>query len=173
MKSSILFLLLVLSYGFTAQASPLKANASSISITPPISMKYPLGGYGERMNKPAEAVHDSIYAKALVLKKGDRKYAIITLDLLGLPNNVKTDLIKRLPGMGWNLENMMLLPSHSHGSLEMAALNSKNNLNNANLGIFQPELLEFVVNQLVTLVKAADQNYNSVKIGTGSATLRG
>jgi neutral ceramidase len=173
MKSSILFLLLALSCGFTAQASPLKANASSISITPPISMKYPLGGYGERMNKPAEAVHDSIYAKALVLKKGDRKYAIITLDLLGLPNNVKTDLIKRLPGMGWNLENMMLLPSHSHGSLEMAALNSKNNLNNANLGIFQPELLEFVVKQLVALVKVADQNYNSVKIGTGSATLEG
>ena len=113
-------------------------------------MRYPLGGYSERMTKPAEAVHDSIYAKALVLKKGDRKYAIITLDLLGLPNNVKTDLIKRLSGMGWDLENMMLLPSHSHGSLEMAALNSKNNLNNANLGIFQPELLEFVVNQLVT-----------------------
>ena len=27
----------------------------------------PLGGYGERMNRPAEGVHDRIFAKALVI----------------------------------------------------------------------------------------------------------
>ena len=75
--------------------------------------------------------------------------------------------------MGWSMENMMLLPSHSHGSLEMAALNSKNLLNNPNLGIFQPELLEFILKKLEVLVREVDKNYRSVKIATGSKMLEG
>jgi len=136
-------------------------------------MKYTLGGYGERMNKPAEAIYDHIWAKALALKKGDHKYVLITLDILGLPSNVKSDLVKRVSGLGWSMENIMLLPSHSHGSLEMAALNSKNLLNNPNLGIFQPELLAFLLDKLETLVREADRNYQSVKIGTESQILEG
>ena len=125
------------------------------------------------MNKPAEGIHDPIFAKALVTKMGSKKYMIITLDLLGIPSNVKSDLIKRIPGMGWSIENIMLLPSHSHGSLEMAALNSKNLLNNPNLGIFQPELLEFILKKLEILVREVDKNYQSVKIATGSKMLDG
>jgi len=166
-----LFLAFILS--FNSQGAHLAASVSSIDITPPIAMKYTLGGYGERMNKPAEAIHDHIWAKALALRMGTRKYMIITLDLLGLPENVKSDLLKRVPGMGWCMENMMLLPSHSHGSLEMASLNSKNQLNNPNLGIFQPELLAFLIDKLETLVKEADRNYQPVKIATGSRILDG
>jgi neutral ceramidase len=165
----LLFLTVCLgSYGVN-----LTANVASIDITPPLEMKYTLGGYGERMNKPATAIHDHIWAKALVVKKDDRKYTIITLDILGLPTNVKTDLIQRISAQGWTMENMMLLPSHSHGSLEMAALNSKNLLNSPNLGIFQPELLAFFIEKLEALVKNADKNYQEVKIGTGSRILEG
>jgi len=112
-------LVILLIAGLHSQGKNLTANVATISITPPLEMKYTLGGYGERMNRPAEAIHDPVLAKALVLKKEHHKYAIITLDLLGIPNNFKTDLIKRIADRGWNVENMMLLPSHSHGSFEM------------------------------------------------------
>jgi neutral ceramidase len=160
-------------FSLSAKGGSITAGVSSIDITPPLEMKYTLGGYGERMNKPAEAIHDHIWAKALVVKHGDKKYAIITLDVLGLPANVKPDLIKRISNLGWTAENMMLLPSHSHGSLEMEALNRKNQLNNPQLGIFQPELLEFLVSKLETLVKEAEKNDLPVKIGTGSKILEG
>jgi hypothetical protein len=172
----ILFLagvLLLLQQPSSGKTDPLKANVSVINITPPLSMKYTLGGYGERMNKPAISIHDSIFAKALVLQKNNRKYLVMTLDLLGLPSNVKVDLIKRVSGLGWKSENMMLLPSHSHGSLEMAALNNKNTLNIPQLGIYQPELLEFLLNKLELLVRSADTNYKEVKIGTGSKQIEG
>ncbi len=159
--------------GFSSKGSQLTASVSSIDITPPLEMKYTLGGYGERMNKPATGIHDPIMAKALSLKMGDKKYLLITLDLLGLPSNLKGDLVKRIPGMGWNIGNMMLLPSHSHGSLEMAALNSKNMLNNPNLGIFQPELLAFLLDRLESLIREADRNYKPVRIATGSQILEG
>ncbi len=166
-------LLLFLIVSLNSYGENLTAHVASIDITPPIEMKYTLGGYGERMNKPATAIHDHIWAKALVVKKDKRKYAIITLDILGLPTNVKSDLIQRISGLGWTMENVMLLPSHSHGSLEMAALNSKNLLNSPQLGLFQPELLAFLLDKLEALVKAADQNYQLVKIGTACQILEG
>lgn len=162
-----------LSISFPSKGQNLKASVSSVDITPPIEMKYALGGYGERMNKPAEAIHDRIWAKALALREGTRKYAIITLDILGLPSNVKSDLIKRVSGEGWSMKNIMLLPSHSHGSLEMAALNSKNILNSPQIGIFQPELLAFLLDKLEVLINDADRNYQPVKVGTGSRLIDG
>ena len=39
------------------------------------------------------------------------------------------------------------------------------------MGIFQPELLAFLIDKLETLVKEADRNYQSVKIATGSKIL--
>jgi neutral ceramidase len=175
MKKIILLavVLLFLLIQIRANSNSITANAAAVDITPPLEMKYTLGGYGERMNKPAEGIHDHIWAKALVLKKGNEKYAIVTIDILGLPSNVKTDLLKKIAGKGWSAENMMLLPSHSHGSLEMAAINSKNVFGVPQIGIFQPELLEFFIGKLEKLILEADQNYREVKIGTGSTQLQG
>jgi hypothetical protein len=164
----ILFLVVFISKG-----EIITANVASVDITPPLEMKYTLGGYGERMNKPAEGIHDPIMAKALALKSGDEKYLIITMDILGLPSNFKTDLLKRIEKNGWKAENLMLLPSHSHGSLEMAAINSKNVFGVPQIGIFQPELLSFLLDKLGKLVSEVDKNYREVKIGTGSAKFDG
>jgi len=168
--TSVLLLLVVC---YPLKGANLTASVSYVDITPPIDMQYALGGYGERMNKPAEAIHDRIWAKALAFSRGNQKYVIITLDILGLPSNVKSDLIKRISGDGWTNDNIILLPSHSHGSLEMAALNSKNLLNSPQIGIFQPELLEFLLDKLETLVKDVDCNYQPVKIGTESRLIEG
>jgi len=151
----------------------LTANVATVNITPPLEMKYTLGGYGERMNKPAEGIHDPIMAKALALKNGEVKYLIITMDILGLPSNFKTDLQRRIEKNGWKAENIMLLPSHSHGSLEMAAINSKNVFGVPQIGIFQPELLSLLLDKIEKLVAEADKNYREVKIGTGSAKFDG
>ena len=40
------------------------ANVARVDLTPPLEMKFALGGYGDRMNKPAIGVHDKIWAKA-------------------------------------------------------------------------------------------------------------
>jgi len=60
----------------TSSNKQLVGNVASIDLTPDLSMKFALGGYGSRMSKPAEAVHDRIWAKALVLKEVDKKYVI-------------------------------------------------------------------------------------------------
>ena len=149
------------------------ASVAKVDLTPPLEMKFALGGYGERMSKPAIGVHDKIWAKVVVLKKGNKKYAIITMDILGIPPNVKPQLLKALERKGWSEENIMLLPSHSHTSLEMAALNDKNNLNSPQIGIFQPKLLSFVISTLSKLMNEVDKNYQEVKIGTSRMLVEG
>lgn len=165
------FLMLVL--WIPANGTSLLANVVTADITPPAEMKFALGGYGDRMSQPAEGIHDPVFAKALVLKKDTLKYALVTLDLLGLPSNVKKDLVSRISAHGWNMDNLMLLPSHSHGSLEMAALNSRNLLNIPQIGIYQPELLAFIMDKLETLILEADRNHQPVKVGTKSRMIDG
>jgi len=154
-------------------ADTVKANVAVIKLTPPLEMGYSLGGYGARLSKPAEGIHDDIRGKALVLDNGIKKYAIITLDILGLPPNVKPRVIERLNNKEWTEENILFLPSHSHTSLEMFALNDKNIFDMAAIGIYQPRLLDFVVESLADLINSADQNLQPVKIGTSSKQISG
>jgi len=163
----ILAVFTTLSYGQSA----IKGNARSIVMTPPLEMEYTLGGYGARMSKPAEGIHDDIKAKILILDDGVKNFAIITMDILGFPPNIRPMIIKKLNDERWNEENILLLPSHSHTSLEMFAINDKNIFGMPSIGIYQPELLDFVVDNLVQLIRETDQNLVAIKIGTDQMTL--
>ena len=171
-KLKLVFLFLPL-VSFAYGQSILKGNAKEMILTPPLEMKYTLGGYGARMSEPAEAIHDNIKAKALVLDNGTKKYVIVTMDILGFPPNVRPMIVKKLESSGWTEENILLLPSHAHTSLEMFALNDKNIFGMPAIGIFQPELLEFVVDKLATLIEETDRNLKDVKVGTGQVVLEG
>lgn len=171
---TILSAMFLLSITSQAQSSVIKAQAKEIIITPPLEIGYTLGGYGARMSKPAEGIHDNIRAKALILDNGTKHYAVITMDVLGFPPNVKPQIIEKLNMKGrWTEKNVLLLPSHTHTSLEMFALNDKNIFNMPPIGIFQPKLLEFVVDKLAGLIREADKNLMAVKIGTKCRQLEG
>ena len=172
LKLGITFCILSL-ISVTGFAEQIRANVAAVILTPPLEIGYTLGGYGARMSKPAVGIHDNIKAKALVVEKDNKKYAIITLDILGLPPNVKPQVIERLNKKDWTEENIMFLPSHSHTSLEMFALNDKNIFGMPQIGIFQPELLEFVVHTLTELIVLADQDLQPVKIGTNRKQIEG
>ena len=151
----------------------LKANATKLELTPPLEMNFILGGYGARMSKPAEGIHDRIWVKALVLSDGQKKYCIVTMDIVAIPPNVKPMVIGNVKNFGWNAENVLFLPSHSHASLNMSALNNKNILNLSQIGIFHPELLEFVVKKLTKVITLAEKNLKPVAVGTGRSIVQG
>ncbi|MCC5927766.1 MAG: neutral/alkaline non-lysosomal ceramidase N-terminal domain-containing protein [Cyclobacteriaceae bacterium] len=173
MKHIIFFISLCIQTTMLTAQQGLKGNAASISITPPLEWQYTLGGYGARMSKPAEGIHDDIRAKALVLKDGDKKFVMITADILGFPPNVRPMLAKKLASQGWSEDHILLLPSHSHSSLEMFALNNKNVFNMPAIGIFQPQLLEFVLERLSTLIQQTESELADIKVGTAQMMLEG
>ncbi len=156
-----------------ARAAELKAGIARVDLTPPLELHAPLGGYGERMNRPAEGVHDRIFAKALVVSDGQQKFALVTVDIVGFPPAVKPALIERLAGGGWTKDQIMLLPSHSHTSIEMNAINPVNTFQVPQIGIHSPRLFDFVMERLVRVIEDAQRQLVPVSIGTSSISIDG
>lgn len=159
--------------GDVARAAELSAGVARVDITPPLELNAPLGGYGERMNRPAEGVHDRIFAKALVLSDGKQKFALLTADIVGFPPLVKPALIESLVADGWKKDQLMLLASHSHTSIEMNAINTANTFQVPQIGIFNQRVYEWLMPRLAQVVRDAEKNLVPVTVGTTSIELTG
>lgn len=170
---SIIFPSLVLT-AFVVAADALTAGVAVSNITPDTkALPVPLGGYGERQNKPATGVHDNLMCKALLLKQGDKKFALVTVDQLGIPRSLRDEVLKRVDGAGIGSDNLMLLASHSHGATEMNAMNRKNTFDNKAIGIFDERLLTFTADRIAEAIVNADKQYQPVRVGTASTKLEG
>ncbi len=155
-------------------ATELRAGVAIRDITPDTErLPVPLGGYGARENKPATGVHDSTLAKALVLRQGGRKVAVVTLDLLGIPRSLREEVLVRIQPAGFESENLILAASHSHASVEMNALNRRNTLGNRFIGIFDERLLLFTAERIAEAVLEADRTSETVRVGVASKQVHG
>jgi len=164
----VTFLILTIA-NLGAGASTLRAGVSRVNLTPPLEMKAALGGYGARMSKPATGEHDAIWAKALVLVQDERKFAVVTADVLAFPPGFKAAVLKRLATNGWSANQVLLLPSHSHTSIDMMALHPGNVFGIPQVGIFQKELFERTAGQLAKSIQEAQKNL--VSITAASSTI--
>ena len=150
----------------TAQAATLQGGAAAVDLTPPLEMKAALGGYGARMSKPAVGVHDKVWAKALVLVQGDRKFALVTADMLAFPPQFKAAVMERLTSEGWSSDQVMLLPSHTHTSFDMMALHPGNKFGIPQVGVFHKESFEHTAERLARAVREAGRKLTPVVAGT-------
>lgn len=177
MKRTLLLLGLVLICSATpesaASAAELKAGVAVIDITPPLELKSPLGGYGARMGRPAVGVHDRIFAKAIVFAEGTRKFAFVTADMLGFSPPFKGAVLDRLSAREWSAEQVILLASHSHTSIEMNAINPLNVYRVPQLGIHNPQLYELTVARFAQLIGEAEKQLIPVSVGTSSIRITG
>lgn len=154
-----------------AEASALQAGVAKVNLTPPLEMKTALGGYGARMSKPALGVHDTVWVKALVLARGERKFALVTADVLAFPPQFKAAVIERLSAEGWSASQIMLLPSHTHTSFDMMALHPGNKFGIPQIGLFHKELFDHTAEKLVTAIRLAGQKLTPVVAGSTTVSV--
>lgn len=90
-------------------------GVARVNITPahPVAT----AGYGKRKGDPYNAIHDSIYVRAMVIENGSERVALVAADLLIMPPTVTELLRKRLPEVGFSLDNTYLSATHSHNSI--------------------------------------------------------
>ena len=169
----LLAMFTVLCIAGSAVAGGLEAGVARVDLTPPDDLQASLGGYGERMSRPAEGVHDRVFAKTLVVSDGSKRFALVTADILAFPPPFKPALVERLSGAGWTSDQIMLLPSHSHTAIDMSAINPKNVFGVKQIGIYQPELLELVIARVEGVVLEASRELVPVVVGTSSRQLDG
>jgi hypothetical protein len=176
LKNSLLFwigLLWAVGGACPTRAAQLRAGAARADLTPPLEMKAALGGYGERMSKPATGIHDRVWAKALVLSNGTQRFAIVTADVLGFPPGFKDAVAQALATDRWQPDEILLLPSHSHTSIDMSALNPKNTLPIPQIGMFHRELYDRTIAKVAEAIREAAKQPVPATVGTASARLDG
>ena len=170
----LLWSIILLAFGSQSWAedtSPLNAGAARANLTPPLEMKAALGGYGARLSKPAIGVHDQVWAKALVLTRGEQRFALVTADVLAFPPQFKAAVMTRLAAEGWSADQVMLLPSHTHTSFDMMALHPGNTFGIPQVGVFHKELFEHTANQLARAIHEAGQKPRPVLAGSTTVSV--
>ncbi|MBX7208485.1 MAG: neutral/alkaline non-lysosomal ceramidase N-terminal domain-containing protein [Verrucomicrobiaceae bacterium] len=104
--------------GPAAAALVWKAGAASAKITPDGPMW--MAGYAAR-TKPSEGVELDLFAKALVVQDAmGAKFALVTLDLIGVPRNVRLAVAERVrKELGIDAAHLTLNASHTHSGPEL------------------------------------------------------
>jgi hypothetical protein len=120
-----------------------------------------MAGFGQ--NRKATAVHDPLKARAVVLRHGDRKVAIVALDLVGFfrPNVVRVR--DRLPGFTY----VLVCSTHQHEGPDTLGLWGPNPFTKG----VDPAYLKTVEEQAAKAVQAAGAAARPViaEIGTARA----
>lgn len=103
-----------------AAPKPLQAGVAVADITPPVGYRM-CGYFNERLST---GVLNPLHAKALVLRQGDRRAAMVFCDLIGLSDDVSRRAREQVEReIGIPADNVLLAATHSHtGPLYFDAL---------------------------------------------------
>ena len=137
------------------------------NLTPP----YPTAtaGYGKRMGKLYESVHDSIYIRTLVFDNGTNRVAVVSADLLIIPPTVTELLEKELPEIGFTLDNTYLGAIHTHNSIGNWGKGATTFL----YGSYNDSIVHFIVDKIKSSILRASQNLKPATLKAGTIPLDG
>jgi hypothetical protein len=93
------------------ETSPLQAGVATVDITP--NARLPMWGYSDR-TAPAEGVLDALRAKILVLVHGNRRVAIVTLDLGRTPEQADLAALAQTTAKRSQVSDLFVTASHTH-----------------------------------------------------------
>lgn len=171
-----------------AQAEPtLFAGSGQADITPPKSGYY-LGGW-TRADRRAEGQQSRLFAKAIVMQRGDRKVALVTVDLFMVPGGMQRHVTEALADRGLRADNVLMSATHTHAgpggfanypTLNTAAPNLTMVLTSptALASLLVPvradvQLYTFLVTQIAAAIRAADDDLAPAVAGWGDEQLVG
>lgn len=138
MRGSYVLVLLLVAGCAAEEADPLKAGAAAVVITPTVEPFEDLngdrnwdegepytdlngdgewtpvwmGGFGSE--RPALGVHDDLWARVLVLEKGETRIGIASLDWVGLMHDHNLQFIDAAEEAGLGFDQLIISNTHDH-----------------------------------------------------------
>ena len=121
-----------------------------------------------------------LWARAIVLRQGGKKVALITEDLNGIPGGMLAAAADMNKDLGYSQENVLDSASHTHAAPSgyynfstyntvFMTINSPTDFNVA--GTLDPQLYAFMVRQLALAIRRADQNLGPGAVGWGKTEI--
>jgi hypothetical protein len=138
----------------------LQAGFAETDITPRVQDKTVfMAGFGH--NRKATGVHDPLKARALVLRHGKEKIAIVSVDFIGLFHPRVENVRRRLSGFTY----VLIASTHNHEGPDTLGLWGSSPFKSGVDGDYLTE----VEKQIVAAVKAADAGRKAVTARIGAA----
>jgi hypothetical protein len=129
-------------------------------ITPDLSRHVAwMAGYGN--NRRATGVHDSLWARAVVLREGASKLALVSVDLIGLQRPAVMQVRERLPGY----VHVLVASTHDHEGPDVIGLWGPSEMQSG----VDTGYVAFVVERIVEAVKAAEATLTPARAAYGTA----
>jgi len=169
-----------------AGAAKLRAGAGRADITPDTG--HYLGGW-TRADRTAKGQQTRLYARTLVLQRGGRKLALVSIDLFMVPGGLLKQIGDGLAARGFSEHNILISASHTHsgpgGYANFPTLNSAapslqtvNDPSTYTNFFFQPqpanpELYRFLYDQISASIVRADNDLAPAVAGWGGTELLG
>jgi hypothetical protein len=89
-------------------------GAARVDITPPAGAALPMSGYAGR-EQGFQGIHDHIYVRAIVLSDGTHDAAIVSWELIAMPDPVWKVISQRISSqLGIPVDNIILTGVHDH-----------------------------------------------------------
>jgi neutral ceramidase len=136
------------------------AGWSKENITP--SFPIASAGYGNRKGKRISKVHDSLFARAIVLKQNNTTTAIVSCDLLIIPPSVTALLKARIFEAGVVFENLYIGATHTHNSVGGWG---QKYIGELFAGKYNEQIVELIANGIVRAVQKAKDDMQAVQTG--------
>jgi len=155
----VVLALLCLGASSAQAATQFKAAVAKVDITPPAGL--PMYGFFDRIqqNRVATGTLDPLYARVLVLEAGDRRFALVTLDLGRTFSEPVLDHLRRQIRTAAGISFLLVTASHTH---------SGPNLLDEYPGGRPPAWESSAIQTIAGAVAQASRHLVAAKIGTGA-----
>ncbi len=158
----------------TSDEKGLKGAMAQMNITPPIGCRL-AGHFYESIST---GIHDSLWAKAMILQQGNKKFAFVFCDLIGITAKISSKARSIAASKtGISFDNILIAATHSHtGPLfygfqrdyfHNKALAKGEDIHEKN------DYPEFLINQIVKAIVLVNKNIQPVGIEVGAAKQEG
>jgi len=146
---------------FAAEKGALQAGAAKVDITPAADAGLPMSGYASR-KEGFKGIHDRIYARAIVLSDGSQLCALVSWELIGMPDaawEVVSQRVAREAGIP--AERLLLTAVHDHSAPAPFGLYGNDDPKSATY-------MKHVADATLEAILNAKANLQPAKVGAGT-----
>ena len=155
----------------------LSAGVGRADITPPTG--YFMLGWA-RGDARIAGQHTRLFARALVLKRGERKVALVAADLNSISGGIVTEAVRQLDDLGYTERDVVVSAGHTHaGPTGYFTYNFKNSVfptpktPKAQADDIEPQLYAFMARRLALAIRRAHADLAPAVAAWGTSRLSG
>ncbi|VAX19662.1 hypothetical protein MNBD_IGNAVI01-1238, partial [hydrothermal vent metagenome] len=100
--------------------------------------------------KPAQGVHDDVWARAMVIDDGETRVALVALDAIGFMYDDVIDIREQIPS-DLNIDYTLIASTHTHESNDLVGIWGEDMFHSG----VDPEIMEYVKSQTLKAIISA------------------